>query len=48
MGVFQDWLKKHRRELAERVVGTAVVDENQLSDAELLAKARAFFPQPTT
>jgi hypothetical protein len=37
------WLQKHRPELAGRIIGTAVIDERQLTEAELLAKARQFF-----
>ena len=32
--------KRHHRDLAERIVGTIVVDEHHLTDGQLLAKAR--------
>ncbi len=37
------WLKRHRPALAERIVGTMVVDEHHLTEAQLLAKAREFY-----
>jgi len=40
---FTLWLAQHRPEIARRVVGSMVVDEHQLTEAQLLAKARAFF-----
>lgn len=43
MEQFVAWLKAHRPELAQRIVGTLVVDEHHLSDAQLLAKAREFY-----
>jgi hypothetical protein len=36
-------LKKHHRDIAGRVVGSAVVDEHHLTDDQLLAKARELF-----
>ncbi len=43
MDQFVAWLKTNRPELAKRVVGTQVVDETHLTEAQLLAKAREFF-----
>ncbi len=43
MDQFVGWLKKHRPELSRRVVGSVVVNENHLSDGQLLEKARVFF-----
>ena len=43
MEQFTLWLAQHRPEIAKRVVASVVVDENHLSEAQLLAKARAFF-----
>jgi hypothetical protein len=43
MDQFVAWLRQHRPELAKRIVGTEVVDEHHLSEAELLAKAREFY-----
>lgn len=43
MEQFTLWLAHHRPEIARRVVAAVVVDEAQLSEAQLLAKARAFF-----
>ena len=36
-------LKKHHKDLAERVVGSIVVDEHHLTEDQLLAKARELF-----
>jgi len=43
MDQFVVWLKQHRPEVAKRIVGTEVVDEHHLTEAELLAKAREFY-----
>lgn len=40
---FVAWLKLNHPELAARIVGSLVVDENHLSDDQLLAKARDFY-----
>ncbi len=48
MDQFVAWLKTHRPELAQRIVGTLVVDEHHLSDAQLLAKAREFYAKART
>ncbi|MDI1337881.1 MAG: hypothetical protein PSU94_17005 [Lacunisphaera sp.] len=37
------WLHVHHAELARRVVGTQVIDEHHLTDAQLLGKARDFY-----
>ncbi len=42
MDQFTVWLKHHRPELAGRIIGTKVVGEYHLTDAQLLAKAREF------
>ena len=36
-------LKKHHKELAERVIGSIAVDEHHLTEDQLLAKARELF-----
>lgn len=43
MEQFVAWLKEHRPDVAQRVVGAQVVDETHLTEAQLLAKAREFF-----
>jgi hypothetical protein len=43
MDQFIEWLKVNRPELALRIVGSLVVDENHLTEEQLLAKAREFF-----
>jgi hypothetical protein len=43
MDQFINWTKTHRPELAGRIVGSVVVDENSLTDDQLLAKARDFY-----
>lgn len=40
------WLKSHRPELARRIVGALIVDEQHLTDDQLLAKARRFYAIP--
>jgi hypothetical protein len=40
---FTAWLKRHRPELAERIVGSLVVDASHLTEGQLLAKAREFY-----
>ncbi len=42
MDQFIAWLRDHRPELAARIVGSLIIDEHHLSDAQLLAKARDF------
>ena len=48
MDQFVAWLKTHRPQLAQRIVGTLVVDEHHLSDAQLLAKAREYYAKVRT
>ncbi len=43
MDQFTAWLSQHRPLLAKRVVGSIVVDENHLTEAQLLGKAREFY-----
>lgn len=43
MEQFSEWLKIHHPELAKRIVGSLVIDEQHLSDDQLLAKARDFY-----
>ena len=43
MNQFTAWLNKHHPELAKRIVGSVVVDEQHLTDDQLLAKAREFY-----
>ena len=37
------WLAHHHPELSRRIVGSIVVDEHHLTEAQMLAKARDFF-----
>jgi hypothetical protein len=46
MDQFTVWLKKHHAELSRRIVGTIVVDEQHLTESQLLAKAREFYANP--
>jgi hypothetical protein len=46
MDQFTAWLKEHRPQLAKRIVGSVVIDEHHLTEAQLLAKAREFFATP--
>ena len=43
MDKFVAWLGVHRPKLAQRVIGSMVVDEHDLTDAQLVAKAQAFY-----
>lgn len=43
MGQFTSWLEHHHPEIAARIVGSLVVDEHHLTEAQLLAKAREFY-----
>ena len=38
-----NWLSEHHPELSDRITGTLAVDESHLTDAQLLAKARAYY-----
>ena len=48
MEQFIAWAKQHHHELAERIIGSQVVDENHLTEPQLLAKAREFYAGYTT
>jgi hypothetical protein len=43
MEQFTAWSKTHHPEMARRIVASIAVDEHHLSEAQLLAKARAFY-----
>jgi len=43
MDQFIAWLKLHHPDLAQRIIGSLVVDEHHLTNGELLAKAREFY-----
>jgi hypothetical protein len=43
MDQFVAWIKNRRPEIAARIVGSLVVDENHLTEDQLLAKAREFY-----
>ena len=43
MDQFIAWLKVHHPELAGRIIGSLVVDENHLTVGQLLGKAREFY-----
>ena len=43
MEQFLGWLKQQHPESAKRVIGSLVVDENHLTEGQLLAKARDFY-----
>jgi hypothetical protein len=46
MEQFIAWLKIHHPEAAKRIIGSLVVDENHLTEGQLLAKAREFYASP--
>lgn len=43
MNQFTVWLNQHHPDLARRIVGSMVVNEQHLTDDQLLAKAREFY-----
>src|SRR5581483_867105 len=43
MDQFIAWLKLHHPQLAGQIIGSLVVDENHLTEGQLLAKAREFY-----
>jgi hypothetical protein len=45
MEQFAAWLETHRPELARNVIGSVVIDQHHISEAQLLAKAREFYTQ---
>ena len=47
MEQFSVWLKIHHPELAKRIVGSLVIDEQHLTDDQLLAKAQDFYSNTT-
>jgi hypothetical protein len=42
MEQFVAWTGKHHPEMAARIIGSVVIDEHHLSEAQLLSKARGF------
>lgn len=46
MEQFIAWAKANHPELAARIIGSQVIDENHLTDAQLLAKVREFYAAP--
>ena len=46
MEQFVVWLNVHHPDLADRIIGTVVVDERHLTESQLLAKAREFYATP--
>ena len=46
MDQFVAWVKRHHPELDRRIIGALVVDENHLTDGQLLAQAREFYLRP--
>ena len=43
MDQFIAWSKSHHPELARRIIGSVAVDESNLTQDQLLAKAREFY-----
>jgi len=48
MEQFVSWLGQNRPDAARRVIGSHVVDENHLTEGQLLAKARKFYAAART
>ncbi len=46
MEQFLAWVKLHRPDVSRRIIGALTVDENHLTDGQLLAKAREFYALP--
>jgi len=46
MDQFIAWLKIHHLTLANRIIGSLVIDEHHLTEAQLLAMAREFYSHP--
>ena len=46
MEQFITWFKLHHGDAAKRIIGAVVVDENHLTEGQLLAKAREFYAHP--
>ena len=42
MEQFVAWLGQHHPDVARRVIGSLAIDENHLTEGQLLAKAREF------
>jgi hypothetical protein len=43
MDQFIGWLREHQPEVAKRIIGSLVIDENHLTEGQLLEKARDFY-----
>jgi len=43
MEQFVAWLKKHRADIAARIIGSLTVDEHHLTEGQLLAAARVYY-----
>jgi hypothetical protein len=43
MDQFLAWVRKHHAEVAARIIGSLVIDEKHLTEAQLLSKAREFY-----
>jgi hypothetical protein len=48
MDQFIAWLKLHHADVANRIIGSLVVDEHHLTENQLLAKAREFYARTAT
>jgi hypothetical protein len=48
MEQFTAWLKQRRPEVARRIVGSVVIDERHLSEAQVLAHAREIYAKPAS
>jgi len=43
MEQFSTWARAHRPDVAQRIIGSVVVDEHHLTEGQLLEKAREFY-----
>ncbi len=46
MDLFTAWLKERRPEVAKRIIGSAIIDEHHLTEAQVLAHAREIYANP--
>ena len=45
MHQFMSWVTAHHPDVAGRIIGSLAVDEHHLTEGQLLAKAREFYPK---
>jgi len=43
MDLFASWLKEHRKDVSEKVMGLVIIDQGHMTESQLLARARDFY-----